>query len=647
MLQVDPRPMSLPRSLRLVLTIIVLAFAALVAGIFALPSIVSTDAIRVRLAQELSAWTGYSVELRQPPQLTVFPVFQASLSGVTLSKVGESGKAPFMTADRIDVELSPIDALLGHISFSETRLIHPRFRLNEPVTDLPQLLTAAANSQGRLGQVIREAKALVASNPSDPKVDQLVSQPFGRIVIENGSLAYRRFGSPLEEQVTDINGTLDWPQTSSPASFQGRANWRGEAAEINFTANQPLILLAGGLSNLTASITSKPLTLTFDGKANISQSMFFEGALTAKSPSLSDTMRWAGRPVSGESSLIGAVELAANMTLTPARAKFSDVTLTTDKQSATGVIEIGLDQPTPAVTGTLAFQALDLRSLISTFIPLPAGGDDRIDTGFINQLDLDLRLSAQNATLGAVNLANLAAAIQVSGGQATFDIGDAKAFNGSLQSTIQITQGPDGANGELRFNGTDVDSAALVSAFGMQPFLTGKGNVSLNLKSPLDRWPTLLENASGTISLELGQGQMQGFDFNDFLGKVRSQRFFALERKQDASLGFNKLSMKAGIAEGVATLENARVETGNGVLTLAGIVPFLDKSLALSGEIAFPAPQNQGQPQTQNGAKPQNSPAPGQPAPTPPPAQPPINFFVGGSWDRPFISPMSAPASGN
>ncbi|PRD41185.1 AsmA family protein [Phyllobacterium phragmitis] len=625
--------MSWPRLLRPILAIIVLAAAAVAAVIAALPFIVSTDAIRIRLAQELSAWTGYSVELRQPPRLTVFPVFQASLSDVTLSKLGQSGQQPVMSADRIDVELSAFDALMGHISFSETRLIRPRFRLNEPVTDLPQLFTAAANSQGRLGMVIRAAKTLVESNPDDPQMDQLASQPFGRIVIENGSLAYRRFGSPLEEQVSDINGTLDWPQTSSPASFRGRANWRGEAAEINFSASQALILLANGMSAITASVTSKPLTFTFDGKANISQNMFFEGALTANSPSLGDTMRWAGRTSSGGSSMIGAVELAANVTVTPQRAKFNDVMLTTDKQSAKGVIEIGLEQPVPAVTGTLAFQSLDLRSLISAFIPLPrADAGDEIDTRFVNQLDLDLRLSAQNATAGPVSLANLAAAVQVRGGRAIFDIGDAKAFNGSVQANIQIIGGADGANSELRFNGSDLDSAALASTLGVkQPFLTGKGAVSLLMKSPLTKWSSLLESASGNISLDLGNGQVQGFDFNDFINKARNDRFFALERKQDASLDFNRLSVKAAIAEGIATLENARVETGNGVLTLAGIVPFLDRSLALSGEIEFPAAPNQNQ--DQNAAAPK--------------APQPINFFVGGSWDRPFISPTSRPTEGN
>ncbi|YBV95349.1 AsmA family protein [Phyllobacteriaceae bacterium JZ32] len=619
--------MSWPRLLRPVLAIIVLAAAAVAAVIAALPFIVSTDAIRIRLAQEISAWTGYSVELRQPPRLTVFPVFQASLSDVTLSKLGEGGQQPVMSADRIDVQLSPLDALMGHISFSETRIVHPRFRLNEPIIDLPQLFTAAANSQGRLGMVIRTAKKLVADNPENPKVDQLASQPFGRIVIENGSLAYRRFGSPLEEQVSDINGTLDWPQTSSPASFRGRANWRGEAAEINFTANQALVLLANGMSAITASVTSKPLTFTFEGNANISQNMFFEGALTANSPSLGETMRWAGRSSYGSSSMIGAVELAANVTLTPKRAKLNDVTLTTDKQSAKGVIEIGLEQPVPAVTGTLAFETLDLRSLISAFIPLPRDGtNDEIDTQFINQLDLDLRLSAQNATVGPVGLANLAAAVQVKGGRAIFDIGDAKAFNGSVQANVQIARNASDASGELRFNGTDLDSAAFASALGVkQPFLNGKGTVSLLMKSPLTKWFSLPDSASGNISLDLGQGQMRGFDFNDFINKARTDRFFALERKQDASLAFNRLTMKATIAEGIATLDNAQVETGNGVLTLAGIVPFLDRSLALSGEIAFPAAQNQAQNQNAQ----------------PPQAPQPINFFVGGSWDRPFISPMS------
>lgn len=640
--------------MRLIVAIVVLLAAAAATVVAVLPFIVSTDAIRIRVAQEISAWTGYSVELRQPPRLKVFPVLQASLSQVTLSRLGVSGGKPLMSADRIDVELSPLDALLGHISFSETQIIRPHFRLDEPVGDLPQILDALASSDGRLGVAIRAARELAQKSDTDPAVGRQASQPFGRIVIRDGTLDYRRFGSPVEEQITAINATLDWPQTTSAANLQGSANWRGENTDFSFSAAQPLPLLAGGISPFTASITAKPLTLNFDGKANISKDRFFEGSLSANFPALSNALRWAGLPPAAGTAQLGAVSLESTVTVTPTRLKFADVVLTTDKNPAKGVIEIGLDQNVPTITGTLAFQTLDLRNLFSAFIPLPftASGmspeerasSDVIDTRFVERAELDLRLSAQNATLGPVALTGVAAAVQVRSGRAIFDIGDAKTFKGSVQANIQVARDLNGTTGELRFNGTDIDSADLISALGLgKPFVTARGNVSLFMKAPLKNWSTLLTSAEGNTSLNFGGGQMLGFDLKDFIAKASTDRFFALERKENVSLGFNRLDVKANLADGVATLENARVETSSGILTLAGIVPFLDRSLALSGEVSLPVSQTPPAPApAQAGTGDNNAPAASdQPAAAQPAAPAPIHFFVGGSWDRPFISPSS------
>lgn len=81
-------------------------------GILVLPYLVSTDVIRVRLAQELSTWTGYNVQLRDPPRLNLFPYPRALLSGVTLtSKMDDV--APLMEAESIEVDLSVVDLLWG------------------------------------------------------------------------------------------------------------------------------------------------------------------------------------------------------------------------------------------------------------------------------------------------------------------------------------------------------------------------------------------------------------------------------------------------------------------------------------------------------------------------------------------------------
>ncbi len=77
-------------------------------GILILPYLVSTDTIRIRLAQDLSAWTGYNVQLRDPPRLNLFPYPKAYLSGVILtSKMNHI--VPLMEAESIEVDLSLID----------------------------------------------------------------------------------------------------------------------------------------------------------------------------------------------------------------------------------------------------------------------------------------------------------------------------------------------------------------------------------------------------------------------------------------------------------------------------------------------------------------------------------------------------------
>ncbi len=672
---------------RVVAALIILCAAAVATLLAVVPFIVSTDAIRVRVAQEISAWTGYSVELREAPRITVFPVLRASLNGVTLSKLTDQGQKPLMSADRIDVELSTLEALMGHIAFSETQIVRPHVNLDGPVSNFAQLLDAVANSNGRLGTAIRAQRALLGSGGAngggggDTQAEDQASQPFGRVVVRDGTLSFGNSGGNSDSagqaatganaagnsKITGVNATLEWPQTTSAATLTGSAKWRDESAQFSVTAGQPLRLLAGGISDMSASFTAKPLSFTFQGKANLSRDRFFAGDLSAKTPSLSGVVRWRSLPAIAGSTAVGAFSLDSTVTATPRRLKFANVEMTVGGSTAKGAIEIGLEHEQPAITGTLAFDKLDLRGLFSAFVPLPDSGarspaqrdaDDVIDTSFIDRSEFDLRLSAQNATAGPVQLTGVGAAIQIRGGRAIFDIGDARGFNGALQANVQIVRDLKSASGELRFNATDIDSTPFFQAFGFnKPFISGKGNVSLYMKGPVSHWSTLLSGAQGNVSVQLDNGQMQGFAVQDFLAKAQSQRFFALERKDNVALAFNRLDLKADLSEGVATLDHARLDTTDGTLNLAGIVPFVDRSLALSGEVIFPGSQNQQQQQgqqqpqgqpDQSGQQPaqaqsgQAQPAQAQqPQQKPSGVRPPLHFFVGGSWDRPFISPSS------
>ena len=95
----------------------------------------------------------------------------------------------------------------------------------------------------------------------------------------------------------------------------------------------------------------------------------------------------------------------------------------------------------PMVAGTLAFDTLDLRAFLSAFTPLEpsvGSGPGIIDADFASRLNLDLRLSAAQATVGAIALADVAATARVDEGMAAFDISDAAAFGGNIQAGLRF-----------------------------------------------------------------------------------------------------------------------------------------------------------------------------------------------------------------
>ncbi|MBA8877102.1 AsmA family protein [Phyllobacterium myrsinacearum] len=647
--------MSWYRPRNILATIILLALVA--AGLLAaVPYLVSTDVIRARLIQELSSWTGYSVESRQTPQISFFPVFSASLGDVTIRNPWQSEGTPFMKAERIEVDLSLISAFMGRAEFTETKLIRPRFVIDEPIKSLSQIGESLAKTDGRIGDVMREARLAIEANPAKPDMSNVSSQPFGRIRLEDAVVTFKRPLNGAEEQISSITGVFEWPQTSGVASFRGNAIWHGEETEIDSSASKALLLLAGGTSPLQVNLTSTPLTLAFNGSANISKNQFFQGTLSLTSPSLRRTLEWSKTP-SIPGAPIGSFALDATVSGSANRMKMDGLTATLNDNPAKGGIEIVLnDDGTPSITGTLAFETLDLRSVLSGFMPLPDGSTNAnavIDTRFLKQANVDLRVSTQKATAGSINLTNVAATAQVRNGRAIFDIGEASAFNGSVAASFQLAEeGDSGATGELRLNGTDVNSASIAPLLGLgSRFELGKGTISVVLKGPITRWSSAMENAKGTLSMRFGTGQIKSLDFNNLLNKAKTDRFFSLNEKTDAWLAFDRMEIKANIMDGVAALDTAQIQMKSGVLNFAGIVTLIGKSLALTGDYAVPVAAPAPAPAA-TAAPAVAAQAPADTAQQPAAAdQKPVQtfnhtrFFIGGSWDNPFISPIIAPAN--
>lgn len=601
-------------------------------AVAALPLIASTRIVRDRIAWELSAWSGFRVTIDGSPRIEVWPNFRAILTDVTLSQWTETDAPPVVEADRVEVDLSAMSALRGDVAFSTARLVRPTIRVERTANGfyMPPL-----PSGGRITRSIDAARGVVTANPQKPDLGKLPSDPFGTVEFRDGRVVTSAGGKDTEV-LSSLSGQVNWAAMNSEASVTATGIWRGESVQVDFSSAKPLVLFAGGAAPVTLTVKAAPASFSFDGVASMSDNAYLDGQAKFAAPSLRRVLEWCQAGIA-PGAAIGSVSVSSKITASSGRAKFENTTVALDNNPGMGALDFSFAEARPVIAGTLAFDTLDLRSFLSAFTPIaPAGetGPGEVDTSFADRINLDLRLSAAHATAGPVQLADVAATAQVKNGLAVFDISDASAFGGNIQSSLRFDRKPDGTQVEMRLLASDVDTGAFATAAGMTRLVpAGTGTVSIILKGPGKAWDSILESADGSFSATFGPGSLNGLNLPAFLKRTQQGGFFALDDVADGSLPIEGAEIKASISKGVARLDKAEVNSQKYKIWLSGIASYTGRGLALSGGVVA------------NG-QPAQPPANGQAANPAPQGVNQSLFFVGGNWSTPFISPINPGVSG-
>ncbi|MDZ5699597.1 AsmA-like C-terminal region-containing protein [Chelativorans sp. M5D2P16] len=614
-------PVSLARrSLWAVGIVVVLTILTVIA----LPLIASTQIVRDGIAYQLSAWSGYRVRLEETPNLRVWPTFQAVLNDVSLSEWGNGDPVPVLEAERVEVDLSALAALQGEIVFTKIRLIRPVLRLRgraeHPNLPPPQ-------NWGRMARSIASARDIVSAAPTDPNTDALPTDSFGEIEFDDARII-RRTGDRHVDIVTSLTGEFEWPALNRQARLSANGIWRGETVNLEVTSEQPLLLLGGGSTPVRLSLQAPPANASFQGAVNLSGDNYFDGRLTFSAPSLNRLAEWThGTFLPGDS--IGPVSVDARVTGGMRRLQLSETTLGLGSSTGKGLLEVGLGTSSrPSIAGTLAFDTLDMRALANAFSPLapepspiPPATPPMAASGY----DFDLRLSAVNAPFGSAALTNLAATVKVKDGLSSFDISDATAFGGTIQLGLRADRSGPKQLVELRMAGENIDTGKLFATLGMQKLVPqARSTFSTVLKAAGSSGAELANSLGGSFSATIGAGNVPGLSVEGLLERSIEGDFFPLEALQDGTLAINSAEMKASIANGVAEIEKAEALSGQHRISVNGLVPLAGRSLALYGTVRA---------------------ADGAPSSTEPAN--PLTFFVGGSWDAPFIASFLPPATGS
>ncbi len=615
------------------------------------PLAISTDFVRDRFERDISAWTGHKVTLGTNPRLRIWPMPRIELNDVSLTTTDTDEPQLLVFAESFNAEFNILSALLGDPDFDRFELIRPRIVIRRAEDGSLGWKSDHGEIGFALAEAVRRADAIVSGQTPAPAT-QAAGLRLGLITIEDAALELVDAITGLNRRFTSVSGQIEWNRLDRALQIGLNGNLNGEPVGLSARSDDPLMLLSGRDGQLSFALTAAPLSVNFEGRANLSPKPFLSGNLNASTPSFPRLLAWSEMDMIA-SPMTGAVEINGVVKADQRRSSLDVLTIRMDDNQGTGGLYVEpTSNGTSFVSGTLDFERLNIISFLRAFSPMIDGKNtqgDGADAELRNRLAFDLRLSARTASLGTVTLNEAAAAVRVDQGRLAFDLGDADLFGGRIFGRFEIAESAEARQSSLALSARDMEFGQAFKAFGLiGAWPSGVGSLDMSLTaSDMLSAPLLTSDLAGTVSARVENGMIPSFDLAAFSALAASERFFDLERVSSGSTSFLSASFTASLREGRADVSHGEIRTETALLEVRGLVPYARASVALAGRLTALDAGNgvpvQERPATGTVPADPSSPEGSTPVSPQPAERPAVSrFFIGGSWPNLIISPILA-----
>jgi AsmA protein len=551
-----------------------IAIAALVvvgvAAIGAMSMLISVDAVREATKAEIRSVTGLDLVLRGDVAVSLFPSGSITFDKVALG----DGSKPALSADQLTARLRFFPLLLGRVEIADVSLSRP-------------LINVEFDREGRsnwaaLIQTLARAVGPKAERPAN-------AATFTEIRIDDGTVQLDDAARGIVETFRGVDLALAWPSISKSFAATGRFIWHDAPIDSTITLTDFAAALAGDRSGLKVRLTATPLKFAFEGTWSTKPTLRIEGTLAADSASLRDTLRWAGlRPITGGG--FGSFALKAKTNVSSGTVALSAVNVELDGNVAEGVLTFA-NEGRQTLQGTLAADELNLTPYVSTVRLLTNNDRDwsrrplAIDGS--SSLDIDLRLSAAKIAVAGAKLGRTAIAANMRAGKLSVTIGESQAFGGILKGSLALAPGARGAEFKSQLQFTDVDLDACLGELLQFRRLEGRGDVALSIDATGNSVLALTRTLNGTADLTGRQGALVGWNVEQLLRRLERRPLSGTGDFRNGRTPFEKLTVNLKITDGIATVENVKLEGSKVRLGLAGSASIAARDFDLRGIAAL------------------------------------------------------------
>jgi AsmA protein len=578
------------------------------------PFLISSSLVRDRMERAVEAWTGHDVTIGGAPDIRFWPEPRVTLPDVIIRETDDQNSRLLGSVRRISASFDLLETLIGRPVFKD-------FHLSDPHLFVERTRDGHLNwsDNGLLGQAVQKAHA----NGGQQILDGTLDVPIGDIRIRGGIVDILNDENGRSFKLTGIDGDVTWPSLADAMQLTASARFGTQAITLDFKSPDPLLLLGGRDGRASAALQSTLFQAKFDGLANLTTHGFLSGDVALSTSDFPRLAKWMGLQFPGMSGL-KAISLQARALTNDGALRFENLSFDIDGVEGSGIVDLitPAGHP-PRLTGTLALQTVDFLPLIQTMAPLLME-DTPEAKALRNRLELDLRLSVKKASLGAVEIDEVALGLMNTQDQSRLDILDGDFAGGRLTGRVaSIKEGEDGGIA-VRLALHSVDFASIIQQLSLHgPLPAGRGSAELDVDIARPLTAEAWRNAKGSIHFSAGAGTISGINLATIRQLAGTSAYFPLSQASDGTLGFSGIDLTAAIANGSADIRSGTITGTNDTISLAGVVPYLNSSLALSATV---------QPMAVDGAAPASG-------------QAPATFFIGGSWPNPIIWPISKPAS--
>jgi AsmA protein len=544
-----------------------LAFAVLVAlglGAIAVSSfVISTEAARDAVKAQIHAATGLDPTIRGEVRVSIFPPDTVTFRNVVL---GDENGSPALVAENLTAHLSLWPLLRGHIEIADISLERPRIAITFDAagrSNWASLLDALAGAMS-------------------PNADRSVLS-FSEIHIKEGTIVVNRGG--VEETATQVDLSLAWPSIAKTFAATGQFVWRDKPLEASLAIGDFYAALMGTQTGMKVRVSGAPIKLAFDGTMSNRPTLKMNGMLAADAASLRDTFRWLGmKPLPGDG--FGRFTLKAQTSIGGGSIAFSGVDIALDGNVAEGVLTFSSDER-QMLKGTLAVEGLNLTPYASAFQQLASNTRDwnrpAMTFDDFAAVDLDLRLSAANVTLGTTRIGRTALAANLRAGDLTLTIGESQAFGGIVTGSISVARAGEGAElkSQVMFRNVDLDHC-LRELVGIRR-IEGKGDINFFVEGAGTSMDAVTRTLNGSATLTANDGALTGFDAEQLLRRLERRPLSGAGDFRSGRTPYERLNIALKLEHGIATTENVRIEGPAVRLVLEGSASIPNRDIDLTG----------------------------------------------------------------